>query len=241
MMGVIATGTGGPLPTFVADVPPQLAAANVLGQYNLSLPAGLEQNDVIFALVATSSAAISIDASGWTLLTAGRNQNLFWVRRGASNPAILVGGLFNVGAVSSWCAAYRGCRTSGNPFELFSEIDVSSRYSEETIDNGGPLTAANVRPAGANRLVLNFMQTAITWPAAADSVQPGTDNGWTSRLDSNLQGTDGQITWAHCWAAREIAGVSAVVQPGVTFSGGDCQLVGGQQERVGAAFSLALL
>lgn len=228
-MGVLATAAAAPTPLFVASTTPQMSTIDSSQSYTIALPAGLQQNDVLFAAIASSQTP---DLAGWTALTSIGAQMLFWTRRGASNPSNTITGQLYGSLVSSWCAAYRGCKTSGNPYELFTEADVQPRYSG---DNGGPLTAADVMPSGVGRLILNIMQTVISAPSTADNIQFGTDTGWTSQLDATVQGVDQQGTQYHCWAEREIAGVSGVAQPGVTFSGGD------GQSRIGTAFSLALL
>ena len=212
----------------------------IANQFNLYLPGGLAQNDVIIA-AANCATSVGWSLPGWTALTyLFQNTALFWVRRGASDPsttgtAELSGG----GVLSTWCVAYRGCKTSGTPLEGFAEVDIRSTFSEEQVNDGGPLIANDITPSGAGELILNLMLTALAYPLSYDGIQLGSDTGWTNRLDATSQ----FAPVFHCWGVREIAGVSGVKRSGVTLSGGtvDFASYGASAQRTGSAFTLALL
>jgi hypothetical protein len=226
-----------------ANPVPVVTAASA--DYTVSLPTGLQQNDILLAMLSsdTYSFASSKIEGVWQQIDAhAGNQSLFWVRRGASNPSPLFTVIADC-AMSSFCVAYRGCSTVAPFEESIGTSTVRSYFAEESISDGGSLQALPITSSTNASVVLNFLATVITFPVGTDAV--GADAGWSNRLDVQAfaSGVVEGLSEVHCWAMREIAAASGVARNGVIFSGGAPNFgsYGAQATRNGTAFSLGLL
>jgi hypothetical protein len=136
------SGTGGALPTFVAAG----TIASGTSDITPGLPAGWAKDDVflVFCESGTADPAPAVPTgyahvTGSSVSTTGTRLTVFWKRATAAESAPLVADTGN--HQSARMAAFRGCRTTGNPWE------VTQTSTEAVVDTTGSATGPTTTQA----------------------------------------------------------------------------------------------
>lgn len=175
----------GPTPTFMAAGTIAGSSNWTTGNFPVAQPAGISALDILFASISyndpnVSSPVVTAFAtpSGWSVARTqvdqlGMSGILFWKRAvggesGNVNFTKTGGASAGNRTSNGLIVAYRGCKTTGDPFEA----------SASNSGNGTTMTGSSVITTGANRRVV----TAITQNNGAQTSTP--DTGWTE--DSEL-------------------------------------------------------
>lgn len=211
MADVPAGGGGAALPTFVAIG----SLGFGTGAITPGLPTGWAQNDILVLIIETNNQAITV--SGYTeavsspASNAGTNPTrltVFWKRAGASEtaPTTSDSGDHQVGRI----AAYRGCITSGDPFDVTNS------------DSGGVGTSISIVGATttwANSLILVAVASTDNVSASRFSAWINTDlSNLTERIDNGRNDgaggaigmADGGKAVAGSYGATSVTQVNAV-------------------------------
>lgn len=188
-----AAGASGP-PTLV-NIGALATNASSPDPVDAPYPAGLAANDIAllhtFMYDQSGSSQTINTPSGWTLLSQGKAGNgvdngfphaIFWKRLTGSESGT-VGVVASAGHLAADClmgriSVWRGCITSGNPYEQLGTNNVEGTTA---------MTGSSVTTQGDNRTVLNL--------CACDGATTSTPaSGWTEEYDSTTgSGTGGAI------------------------------------------------
>lgn len=194
LIGPSAAVGSGPTPTYLNNGGWSDNATSVTNP-TPGYPSGLAGNDILFLQVLDEDAsgdANTVDTpAGWTLVAsqafsgvgAVYLQNLYWKRAtGSESGTVTVtrnpvhGGTDTFGAIIT---AFRGCRTSGTPYEGLATND----------GNNANMNGAAVTTTGANRLVCHFCVHSN--PALGSNSFATPAAGWTEQYDiSTLSGNE---------------------------------------------------
>lgn len=144
------------LPTHVANG----AANSSTGAFTVAVPAGIQEYDVLFCFVETDDQAVATPTD-WTsmfsgALAGGTRLQIFWRRVGIDaipNPTISDGGDHQLAII----AAFRGCRTTGNPYDVIGSVASNSIAT---------VTASTITTTIANTLVCMAISTTAGHTAA---------------------------------------------------------------------------
>lgn len=133
---------GGSIPTYVA----RDTAVGGTGDLTLAMPAGIAAGDLLLLVVETADEAVATP-SGWTVVTsspqavtAATRLSAFWKRASATEPSVVITDPGDHGV--SCILAFRGCATTGDPFdvvipgtEAVSDTSLSATGGTTTRDN----------------------------------------------------------------------------------------------------------
>lgn len=170
---MVVTAAAASAPSFVATGTRSSGTANPSPTY----PAGIATNDILLLWVVANSPGTIGSVSGFTAeaqVDDGTNQvgaRLFWKRatgsESGSQSVTVTGGAGNNGAI---IAAYRGCITSGTPYEGFS-------CAESNADANTTHVSPATTTLGANRLVVRL------W-AVTENAGVAVPSGYTEDFES---------------------------------------------------------
>ena len=152
-------------------------------QASVNVPVAANQlNDVLFvqAVCLNSNAPFTI-TSGWNLVTdvdvGAHRYAVWWKRSSGSETAPSVGnsGRSSTNLLSAQMHCYRGCRTSGIPYEGFAQASSAS----------GPLNGVSVTSTGIKRLAVQL------WARIGANSATAPTAIWTENLDQGTSGGGG--------------------------------------------------
>lgn len=204
-------------------------AANVTG----TEPAGAAQDDILIACLYIESDTAVTAPSGWTntfdgvaalneleIGSSDYRQYLYWIRRGASAPALQW--TFSSAFRGVSIAAYSGALTSGDPFSFCSLAERDNQSAATFPDISGTTD-------DANELLIWF---GACFSNSSSGTQP---TGFSERLDS------AGLVWELADKAQAAAGGTGTVT-GASYSGGSNDpasvvMVGLRPPAVGGAFN----
>jgi hypothetical protein len=186
-------------PTFISATSMQVAT--LVSSILIPVPAGRITDDISIAHAMhfdTNTAVLpTMSASGWASIgsavaidlgTTVVTQQLFWQRySGQSQVSVVASESCSTnGLMLCMHSVFRGCPTSGDPFE------ANASNSNTSTD----MTGVGVTTAGPNRLVLNFVS------AYQDTTATTPGSGWTEGYDtSTTTGNDGLAAMSYRAAA----------------------------------------
>lgn len=158
-------------------------------------PAGISANDILFMFIAlrdgSGNATISSVSGGWTLVqempymtVSDETSALYWKRATGSESGtetVTLSEVLTNGNGMATIVAYRGCVTSGTPYERNTLYAIASN---STTHQGKGLTTA-----GTDRRVVSFFYSYGVDTTGSNN------NGWTEDYESgSTTGTDGTIS-----------------------------------------------
>jgi hypothetical protein len=157
--------------------------ASGAGNLTPGLPAGWAENDILIVAAHAGNASTTISVSGYTEIgntTGTSNHTTYWFykRATSSESAPTVAFTDRANAIQAIVFAYRGCITSGTPYE---DATVTSGALDATPDS------STVTPVGDARRVISIIN--IEDDTSISSGDPPTN--WTERsLTATGTGTD---------------------------------------------------
>lgn len=213
-----ASGAIGTTPTFVATGAADSSLTTVAPAY----PAGIQSDDILILSVwgfDSSGSATVVDPAGWTaVLPANRNSSnfhasaLYWKRATGSESgtvSVTFSESLNLGGALGVISAWRGCTTSGTPFE---RANFYMQHSTTAMQGKGLSTA------GINRRVVCFTF------GHGSATSGSNTNGWTEDYEGNANpgtGVTASINSTEQATAGKVAPCTrtmAVIIPHSTFT-----------------------
>lgn len=207
MAGIVAGGltAGVPLvlPTYVGEG----SKGDANGDITPSIPAGYAADDILFLFVETANQPVAAPSGGWAAVntvvgtgSAGSGTatalQVFWKRAGGSESAPTVTGTTNhkTGQIFAW----RGCLTSGTPFEAVGgDIGASSTA----------VTIPGLTTLGPERIVIAAVAHGIDSSSGQGS---GFANGDLANFTTRLNAGGGTLNgggFVVCSGEKATAGV----------------------------------
>lgn len=212
-----ASSGGVTVPTFVAG---GAAGASETISFTVDYPAGLVANDIIFLLVGlrdgSGNASISSVSGGWTLVDqityltgADETSALYWKRATgleSGTETVTLSEATGAGIGMGAMVAYRGCVTSGTPFE---RNTLYAMNGSSTTHQGKGLTTAGID----RRAVSFFFSYGVNTTGS-------NNNGWTEDYEAGSNtGSDGTISVNSIFAATatKLAGCNRTMSSSSPF------------------------
>ena len=212
--------------------------------FSLAIPAGINTNDVLIVQAvnrdATADPSVTDNDGGtWTKFGGGATgQTLWWRRATSATSGKTISGSGLTGSCAATLTIYRGCKTSGDPFEnVTTQSNASGTESHAAITP--TVNGAVVCLAVANRANDNAVTTpSTTSPGALVSISEILSTGGSdcaAHFAARRQATAG-TTGSFTWAQTNGATVSSVFN--LLPAGGTQELATGRADETDTALAV---